>query len=898
MGFLDTLGDIGDFLVEKVTGEPEEETLAKNQYKELEGDARQSALRFQEQCYLMLNWESIVASNRGFLNAPKRYKQFGIIEHQRPFELINLLFKKSDKAELLLGMSSAQISALVPKVRLYKEYKDPTTGKSVSIELPFDDIAREDKIANIMNTGAGRGGGVGLKSFTWKTLGTNPANKFTFGAELVLHLQNIEDLFETRDTKLVKFGAKESVVDIAYSDLILTQKKFRSGFNEGSFTYDKDYFRIKAVVGWHAPALRSGTYKRLIPQELLEEIEKNNIVMYLGLKNHEIDFQDDGTVELKINYISYSEIMMSDPQGANILFESAAAITEKRKLAKILAHFEALSAKERTRLEDAGVNVGELGEDDLLTISDKQVEELSTKLEELVSISKEASYKRIISGLYEKKQLRYLRAPKDFFDKKIRIKTTASRGKLAVGDIERANREAQETRMRNETTNPDGARNLLTGAGAIGASVSYAEYLNSNENNASLTADERLIASTAAIKNISEFTEEGQAYDKDSYLVTFFYLGDLIDIVLEGMFDKPGAGQNTGFLEKELRIITGPLTFYDYGQLVDTGLVAKIKGLRNDKYSYDKVYRGKRVSVNIADIPISFKIFTNWFYENIADKGLENMTFKKFMDSVINDLVIRALSTECTEFAPKQQARITYKSFSVPENDVREAAFDSQNSQGGVRMDAIEFAKFPFILKKNKLSQDKQLQNYLIIYGTMENPFDLVGDPGADSKNGIYHVFFGNERGLTKNIKFKREDLPFIREANIQSNLVDKMGPAKVLRDRYNADLNMVGNNLFEVGGKVHITPTVFVEKGSKGSLVARSKILRDLGIGGYFDIISIESSIESGIYGTNLETRWTARGDGTFNVGDEEVSLINTSEVRHKKSVTITNNVRIINGN
>lgn len=109
--------------------------------------------------------------------------------------------------------------------------------------------------------------------------------------------------------------------------------------------------------------------------------------------------------------------------------------------------------------------------------------------------------------------------------------------------------------------------------------------------------------------------------------------------------------------------------------------------------------------------------------------------------------------------------------------------------------------------------------------------------------------------------------------------MTDKKGPAKILRDKYNANVEMVGNNIFEVGGKVHITPSVF----GSGAIIDRSKVLKDLGIGGYFDIISVENVIEPGRFDTILETKWTARGDGTFNIGDEEISTTDVRDVRIK---------------
>ena len=348
----------------------------------------------------------------------------------------------------------------------------------------------------------------------------------------------------------------------------------------------------------------------------------------------------------------------------------------------------------------------------------------------------------------------------------------------------------------------------------------------------------------------------------------------MLQLFLKGMFKDPKKPGYEDFRRKELKIMLGNLTFYDYGNPVDSGLVQKYKELKSGQYNYRPIFTGARTSVNIADIPISLRVFTNWFTQNIADPGLASMTFKEFLDKLINDLVVRALGTECREFIPRQTVRMRYKSFSVPVNKKRTKFFEDLRGAGkGFKCEVNQFLKkgLNFRLPETKTDQQvsEPMEHYLFIYGSADSPFDLTGDYESDKKKGIYHLYFGNEFGLVKNIAFSREDNPQLRAANIHNNIDDKKGAGKMLREKYNSNITMIGSNLFNVGAKVHITPSVL------GTDASRSKVLRDIGIGGYFDIITVTNTIEDGKFSTELSTKWTARGDGIINFGDKEIETI-----------------------
>lgn len=864
--------------------------------EELQNEEREAAWRFQEQCYLMLKWEKLVKKNGDReTGRRKAYRNFCQIEHPRPFEYNNLLFKKGDNPDILFNLDSAQLSLLVPEIRIYKEFVDPNTKRSYSIELPFDDVTRRDKIDQIRLTSVGRGGGVGLKSFTWKSLGTNPANKFTFGATMVLHFQNIEELFEVRDIRNVSLGGNSQTLELRYSDLLLPQRKFREGSNEGSFTYNRDYFRVKAVCGWYVPR---DTQSQLVfgpnNKKILDALSQTKTILYLGLKNHEFDFRDDGTVELTINYIAYSDSLMSDPQKSNILFPDPETSKRKERLAKDIDNLENILAKEEERLRSSGGSTppqGQVSQEESVEITKQLLEDKKEELEKVNGVSKELSYTRIINNLLLSRRMFLEVVPTDFTNKQLRVLSQRRPSRFTAEQAEQRNEETRELNSQAKSTRrPVDGRDYAEMRDLI--AEDFDGFLGEGGLSVPFFGDTGLGATTQEdrLENQIEAARDLASYDATDFNgtdqnVIYFYFGDLIEIVLDGMFSKKNAPTRSNFLQKDAKVLLGNLTFYDYGQLVDTGLVIKTKGLKNDKFNYDQVYTGKRVSVNMADIPISLKVFTNWFLENVMDKGLEHMSFKTFVDKIVNDLLIRAVSSECREFAPRQQVRMTYRSFSVPENKNRTGLFERSLSQkGGFNIPLEQLKGAEFKLSENKTGQEgeKPIENYVLIYGTVENPFDLKADVGADRAKGIYHLFFGNEYGMVKRIQFKREDLPFIREANIQNNLVDKKGPAKVLRDKYNASVEMFGNNLFDVGGKVHITPSIF----GSGAILDRSKVLKDLGIGGYFDIIAVENKIESGRFETTLDTKWTARGDGTFNVGDEEFSTVNPSNSRTRLNV------------
>ena len=817
----------------KETKEAQEKQIVDEGKMPDDKDARQAALRFQEQCHLMLNWELFVEKNKN-----KSYKNFFTIEHDKPYELTNNLFRSGFNADALLEAEPAHLSILVPEVRIYKSYVDPKSGEEALAELPFDDFTNTQKIENMTKTSAGRGGGVGLKSFNWKTTGKHVGNDFLLEAEMVLYFQNIEELFEIRDRREIRFGSNKKMVDISFSDLILPQATFRKTANEGPGIYNPDYFRVKAVVGWHVPRTRGVT--DFLPKELKDALEHQKLVMFLGVHNHKIAMQDDGSVLLSVYYIASVESKISFPPTSNILF---AGPESKKRIEQLEKDISQLSFDVENKLvvdvNNFVLTAEGIDAENSTANNNQKIDKLKKAREEREGYDnskKSIAYRRILNGLYTNKLLHVSFVKRDFIDKAVKAK---NRG----GDV--TNETAAADIARNiEARNSQKANSIMSDELSLKSGVS--SLLGTNE-----VGDDKFGA--ALMDNLATFPEEALT-DTELHKVIYFYLGDLLEIVLEGMFKKhPTATDNV--FNKDVKFMLGPLTFYDYGELQP-----RQPGVLNEKEGKDLTWTGKISSVNIADIPISLREFSRWFVDTIVKQGLELMDFKSFLDSLIQELVINALSTECYEFAPKQQARIVYKPFTAPVNEKRTQIFQESTRTSVKKLEETPFNSVDYRTMNEKMD----LEDYVLIYGTVENPYQLTGDYDDDLKRGIYHLFYGNDRGLVKKIDFERDDNPALRSANIAHQFNAASSPAAILREKYDANVDMIGNNLFTAGSMLHITPSI----GGSGNLTLRLKQITDLGIGGYFQVITVKNEIEAGKFSTTLDTKWTSPGDGTANDG------------------------------
>jgi hypothetical protein len=160
-----------------------------------------------------------------------------------------------------------------------------------------------------------------------------------------------------------------------FLDLIFRSQKFTTG--EGEESFNEKYYRIKAVLGWSVdPQLVGGEEGNPVPApgklfspDLRDKIKSVGTTLLLSLLEHDIDFREDGTIELTLDYHAAVESMLTN-EGSNLLYASGRSGTGAMAVAIAAA---------------AGITpqrAAELSAHDFLSLLDRRDSALNTEMQE------------------------------------------------------------------------------------------------------------------------------------------------------------------------------------------------------------------------------------------------------------------------------------------------------------------------------------------------------------------------------------------------------------------------------------------------------------------------------------------------------------------------------------
>jgi len=317
------------------------------------------------------------------LNEACKYTSFIPIKGE-PTEMMSTLTGRSD-LNSIMTLTPYQLSFLVPKIRLYKTYIGVETsakehqGKNWDVEMMFSDSisgiisgdtqdAGTNRLTKMLSSRAGRGTGVGIKGFSWKYEGTNPAEAANLlTANLSLHFNDVSELFEKRGP----FEATVHPVDdpekpdtkkdcyFQYVDLIMRtaetgQKELPQDYKEKDnwckwmWLYNPEHFELKAVVGWE---VKAGSP---FSQSQSEVLKSASVILYLTIVDHVISYNEDGTMGLDISYRAAIESVLEDAN-ADLLISTF----ERTRQAQVEAMRRALTSGRNQTVTSNGAITGE-----------------------------------------------------------------------------------------------------------------------------------------------------------------------------------------------------------------------------------------------------------------------------------------------------------------------------------------------------------------------------------------------------------------------------------------------------------------------------------------------------------------------------------------------------------
>lgn len=333
--------------------------------------------------------------------------------------------------------------------------------------------------------------------------------------------------------------------------------------------------------------------------------------------------------------------------------------------------------------------------------------------------------------------------------------------------------------------------------------------------------------------------------------ITYFYLGDLFDIVLEEFVNTDQIGHNTKFVLGDMEYILPDIT-----------------------------EEQRKYLVNIADIPISLDKFKSWFFDTIIKPQKTKYVLKYFLEDMLTNLVKELLSPECFGGKLSQKFRPASSLFTLPVSDNPSGApshdpmtvadtganITGADTHGEMRLfeKTIDGEKVGE-LRRNGTVEDSV--SYVMFFARNIVPSFRVANEEEDIKEGIYHFSLGNDKGLVREMDFQRNDQPYMRESRIEEA---GQGQFSRLREHYQCDLRLHGNALFQPGMFVFLNPSVvgFGTPAVRGRDDSGDKIKQPLGqiIGllGYYHVQKVENVIAPGNYETTLKLEWQAHGDGS----------------------------------
>jgi len=775
---------------------------------------------FDFQCYLLENISKLV-DQRGNAN----YKHvIPVTTDGDPGSIINTIQHggKTGAVEALLNICPEVYALLVPYLKIsrldYDKFGNVATdgnGRAIMSDLEIPNFLTQDDISDILSGRAGRATGAGIKSFSWSLDGVQPAEvDNNIKATLVMYFQSVNDFFNGASSA----GQQTpNFLDLIINSPAVKKLKEKEGDDpeikscpddlikpELHKGYEGRNYRVKICAGWAVPDKE--TILELVKDDskaenLVEAIADSRISLFLQMTQHQISFNQNGSLELTVDYQASLAGLLSG-RTADIFDETPKLIKEDIK-----------------GQEEIIDNIDDIDESNL-TDSDKEKKKAALEeIKELKNIDKNVKYKKLLKNIYSADAIRFI---------------SLNPNELSMTpykDLTPKQRQKRVKRRNNETLE-------ISQVGTINQ-----ELIDTIGKDESRDAGEVEKAySEVATKSFEEMMKQ------DKIAIPFFYLGDLLDAVIEEI--KINNSNNTSdglkplnfnFFISDVEMIDPLLAFKakNLEDLINCGYnlreIEFIESASKETPTKNAELNGIYKTMNIGDIPISLDAFQLWFKNNVVKKGRENYFFLYFVKDVCKEMISRALSSKCFGKEFNFEQRFDTQPLTLAKQETKISNFTPN-----VLTTAQKISN-----AKASISCDldpTQTELGLLLYPTDSNPKDLRGDYTKDVGRGIYHHYLGSSCGLVKTINFNRQDQPYLRESRIQKE--GALG-AEQLRELYSANIDLVGNTLYRNGMYIYINPSL---------IGASQEYLDYLGLHGYYLVTAVKSTVTPNSFDVSIE--------------------------------------------
>ena len=830
----------------------------------------------------------------------QRVRHTSLISYDgNPNALTNLLANPFPVTRFMEA-TPAEIAHLQPRLQFFIDgepinFPDYTLGRKskelAKLKTSKMTTSRRDEI---LKSRSMEGTDVGIKSFDW-SLDNKMEGNSTIKAELVLHFNSMSELLnkeyldfvwsnrplgskkkkQEKSNEQLKADITERIAEMNRNpnptDAKQSQKcqdadGMTSVENEG--TRPNRPSELSVLVGWAKPP--AGNSSNLLTKDFRDAVEKTQRLLRLTLTQYNINFNQNGSIDLNLSYIGGLDALLSNPDRTNV-FDT---VVNKKRLNTRKTYVSTKLSTQASDEDDSSPRIGydlkprlfpdgylykamtdpdniqsgfadgidrfkvvkESVQYELKTLSmvqqlfinqkkpqslidNLQVHIQATKkvLEEINHINKDISFSSFIDSVISGSNLYYVTVSKFALNKKqyklgqkvpytVKVGGYNPASAIAVMNVSNKLKTAART-------------NLQQAAGASKSNT------------------------TTAGKFILDPLNTSECIDNDveSHMVNLFYirLGDLIDKILEGIPLDFCNEQSTR------EIIFG--SFYPYF----LGIPGTVP---TDIYS-------------ISDIPISIDYLGHWFLKNYASQQtIPRASLRRFIDDLMTDLVAplfnKILKSPNSEH---QIGRLGFK-FSTIVSPLDLPAKEMIKKPSGGRL--VNITDLEKLIKSGSLTKRKGDQKEYFIVSTKQISPELVGNRLQDEKMGIQHLTVGADRGLVKTFNFSQVDIPYYKEMRIEQD-----NPQGALFLPQNVELSLIGNCFFRNGSQIYVNANFGLGDAAE-----------KLGIGGYYTVVRVRNSIAPGKFETVLSAVFKKKRSNSNKKETVKGALSKKSSPRRKK--------------
>jgi hypothetical protein len=236
-----------------------------------------------------------------------------LMADSEPFSFMNLL-TQSPTQGALFDLTTAELSSLMPMIRLYKVVTDKDSGNEKQKEIYFDSYTKQRDVEALFTNKNARGFGVGIKNFEFTYDGNNPfAAKKSIKATLSIFANTVGELFTDRGgyryaDLALKTGspAKVEPPPDALATIEEATEYIKKATRESLDNMGALRFRLKAVVGWAPPFAPAGmSTGGILSATARDAVAASNVTLNLTPVTHEFKVDEQGRVVFNISYLAY-----------------------------------------------------------------------------------------------------------------------------------------------------------------------------------------------------------------------------------------------------------------------------------------------------------------------------------------------------------------------------------------------------------------------------------------------------------------------------------------------------------------------------------------------------------------------------------------------------------------